>query len=55
MLIDINDQWLLVPDIFVLLLLLCVCFPSLEFADLGLFIAYDFVGVANLLVLKFSF
>ena len=41
--------------ILLLLLLLCVYFPSLGFVDLGLFIAYNFVGVSNLLVLKFSF
>ena len=30
-------------------LVLCVCFPYLDFAGVGLSIAYVFVGVANFL------
>ena len=40
---DINDQWLLIPVIFLFLLLLvivCLCFSSLGFASVGISIAY---------------
>ena len=51
---DINDQWLLTPVIFFLVVVF-VCFLSLSCVGGGLSDAYDIMGVVGFLELMFSF